>query len=70
LIKRKTTVCPVCGKTTAVDQEPAGPFCSERCRLLDLGNWLGERYRITSAEKPEDEADDAIRKEKSRSEAE
>lgn len=22
------------------------PFCSERCRLLDLGNWIGERYRV------------------------
>jgi len=22
------------------------PFCSERCRLLDLGNWVGERYRV------------------------
>ena len=24
------------------------PFCSERCRLLDLGNWIGERYRVPS----------------------
>jgi endogenous inhibitor of DNA gyrase (YacG/DUF329 family) len=22
------------------------PFCSERCKLLDLGNWIGERYRV------------------------
>ena len=25
---------------------PSWPFCSERCRLLDLGRWLGEDYRI------------------------
>jgi endogenous inhibitor of DNA gyrase (YacG/DUF329 family) len=25
---------------------PAWPFCSERCRLADLGRWLGEAYRI------------------------
>ena len=24
------------------------PFCSERCRLLDLGNWIDERYRVPS----------------------
>jgi endogenous inhibitor of DNA gyrase (YacG/DUF329 family) len=24
------------------------PFCSERCRLLDLGNWIDERYRVAS----------------------
>jgi endogenous inhibitor of DNA gyrase (YacG/DUF329 family) len=23
------------------------PFCSERCKLIDLGNWLGEKYRIS-----------------------
>jgi endogenous inhibitor of DNA gyrase (YacG/DUF329 family) len=25
---------------------PFRPFCSERCKLVDLGNWLGGRYRI------------------------
>jgi len=24
------------------------PFCSERCKLLDLGNWIDERYRVPS----------------------
>ncbi len=39
--------CPTCGRPVqprAVD--PAHPFCSDRCRLLDLGKWLGEEYRI------------------------
>ncbi len=27
---------------------PFRPFCSERCKLIDLGNWLGGRYRIST----------------------
>jgi endogenous inhibitor of DNA gyrase (YacG/DUF329 family) len=34
---------------------PAFPFCSERCRTIDLGRWLGERYRLP--EGPEESAD-------------
>ena len=29
-----------------MEGNPNRPFCSERCRLADLGNWAGERYRI------------------------
>ena len=39
--------CPVCGKRVA--WTPAShwrPFCSERCRLIDLGEWLDEEKRI------------------------
>lgn len=37
--------CPICGK--AVDAtDPNMPFCSDRCRLLDLGNWASEKYSI------------------------
>ena len=37
----------------------AFPFCSERCRAIDLGHWLDERYRIPSADSPDDSpADD------------
>ena len=35
---------------------PFFPFCSQRCRLIDLGKWLGEEYRVpTRAEENEDE---------------
>jgi hypothetical protein len=35
---------------------PAFPFCSERCRLIDLGRWLGEEYRIPAEDQSGDEA--------------
>lgn len=39
--------CPICGKPAAPRaRNRAYPFCSDRCRLIDLGNWLGESYRI------------------------
>ena len=39
--------CPGCGKAVAPKRENmAFPFCSDRCRLLDLGKWLGEECRI------------------------
>lgn len=37
--------CPICGKPVA-PTDPEMPFCSERCRLLDLGNWASEKYVI------------------------
>jgi uncharacterized protein len=40
---------------------PQFPFCSDRCRLVDLGRWLGENYRITpesEGEAPADHNDD------------
>ena len=41
--------CPVCRKPTTWQGNPSRPFCGERCRLIDLDNWLSERYRIASA---------------------
>jgi endogenous inhibitor of DNA gyrase (YacG/DUF329 family) len=37
--------CPICGKPVAFT-DPEMPFCSERCRLIDLGNWASEKYVI------------------------
>jgi endogenous inhibitor of DNA gyrase (YacG/DUF329 family) len=38
--------CPVCG--VAVSSEQARfPFCSARCRQIDLGRWMDERYRVS-----------------------
>ena len=48
--------CPICKKPV---EEPTGaeksnfPFCSERCKLIDLGRWLSEDYGL-----PKDESED------------
>jgi endogenous inhibitor of DNA gyrase (YacG/DUF329 family) len=41
-----TIRCAVCKKETAWKDNPFRPFCSERCRLIDLGRWAAEEYRI------------------------
>ncbi len=39
--------CPACGRPAGPrSANRAHPFCSDRCRLVDLGKWLGEDYRI------------------------
>ena len=39
--------CPTCRKPITWDESsPWRPFCSERCRLIDLGDWLNEAHRI------------------------
>ncbi len=45
--------CPICdrrmeGRSPA--EWPFFPFCSERCKTIDLGRWLGESYRIPAEE--------------------
>jgi uncharacterized protein len=52
--------CPIC-KTVlenAPDDHEARPFCSARCKLVDLGNWLNESYRIPTNEAPESDSDE------------
>jgi uncharacterized protein len=39
--------CPTCKKSVDSDQDAEFPFCSERCRLLDLGAWSAERYVVS-----------------------
>jgi endogenous inhibitor of DNA gyrase (YacG/DUF329 family) len=39
--------CPICRKPTDSDSNPEFPFCSERCKLLDLGAWASEKYVIS-----------------------
>ena len=41
-----TLNCPRCGKLTTWEDNDYRPFCSERCRLIDLGAWSQESYRI------------------------
>jgi endogenous inhibitor of DNA gyrase (YacG/DUF329 family) len=49
--------CPCCGKLSAWNQEnEARPFCSERCKLIDLGAWASDRYAISGAVTDDDDA--------------
>ncbi len=41
-----TPRCPTCRAAVVWEQNPHRPFCSERCRLIDLGAWVTERYRV------------------------
>lgn len=43
----KTVSCPQCGKPVEwVEDQKWRPFCSERCKLIDLGDWAAENHRI------------------------
>lgn len=48
--------CPACKRETTFEGNPFRPFCSERCKLIDLDNWLSGRYRISTPINPEEEA--------------
>lgn len=58
----KTVKCPGCGKPVEWnDLSRWRPFCSERCRLIDLGEWASEGHRIagtTPAEFNDDDEED------------
>jgi len=51
--------CPICKKLVEPGPEKpaAWPFCSQRCRLIDLGNWLGGSYAIPGEPQPDDDSD-------------
>ncbi len=54
----KIVNCPRCG--TLVEWTPESryrPFCSERCKLIDLGAWATERYRVPVERRNEDDED-------------
>jgi endogenous inhibitor of DNA gyrase (YacG/DUF329 family) len=42
--------CPECGGETRFEGNPDRPFCSERCRLIDLGKWASGTYRLPVVE--------------------
>ena len=47
--------CPICKREVSFG-DPHMPFCSERCRLIDLGNWSAEKYVISTPAAPEGES--------------
>ena len=51
--------CPTCGAEAESSENHFRPFCSERCRLLDLDSWLSGTYSVPAVEgESEDEAAD------------
>ncbi len=38
--------CPICKKEMEWQGNPHRPFCSDRCRMIDLGAWSSEEYRV------------------------
>lgn len=57
---KKAPQCPTCRREVLTRAEnPCFPFCSERCRAVDLGRWLGGEYRIATRSQDEDEDGDA-----------
>ena len=49
MAEKKTLIvkCPTCKKEVVYSKEnPFRPFCSEKCRLVDLGQWFEEDYSI------------------------
>jgi endogenous inhibitor of DNA gyrase (YacG/DUF329 family) len=46
-LKNKALRCPTC-RTLVTAKDAEFPFCSDRCRLIDLGKWASGAYRISS----------------------
>jgi endogenous inhibitor of DNA gyrase (YacG/DUF329 family) len=51
--------CPVCDAPVDLSTTPTVPFCSDRCRLIDLGRWLDEAYGVPETKRPVDGDDEA-----------
>jgi endogenous inhibitor of DNA gyrase (YacG/DUF329 family) len=52
--KKAEKPCPICGKPAT---EPSRPFCSERCRDVDLNRWLSGSYAIPGRKDEDEDAD-------------
>jgi uncharacterized protein len=52
-----TVKCPTCKRPVQWSPDSVyRPFCSDRCRLVDLGAWFGEKHRIPDESAPDDES--------------
>lgn len=48
--------CPIC-KKEVTPTDTFFPFCSERCKIIDLGNWASEKYVISTPVQADEESD-------------
>lgn len=54
-MKNKSISCPICKKEASWQDNIFRPFCSERCKLIDLGKWAAEEYRVAGEKKDSSE---------------
>ncbi len=52
--------CPRCSGFAEWEGNNWRPFCSERCKLIDLGAWIGEEYKIEGERASEEDQKDLI----------
>lgn len=56
----RTVTCPTCGaRVPWTPESKFRPFCSERCKTIDLGAWANESYRIPVVERNDEDPEDA-----------
>jgi endogenous inhibitor of DNA gyrase (YacG/DUF329 family) len=54
--------CPICKAPVESEGNPDFPFCSERCRMKDLGNWAAERYVVSEPAFDEEELENDLKR--------
>jgi uncharacterized protein len=52
--------CPKCGKKADTEGNRYRPFCSERCKMLDLGNWLSGSYGIPEENNTTEDSEESL----------
>lgn len=53
--------CPVCGKDVEWKEDNAyRPFCSERCKQIDLGAWAEEQYKVPGSAEDENDKEEPV----------
>jgi len=54
--------CPICKRPTDSEKDRDFPFCSDRCRMNDLGNWASEKYVVSDPVFDEEDIAEADRR--------
>ena len=53
MAKSSIVKCPICGREKDFNADPFGPFCSNRCKMIDLGKWFNEEYKVSEPLRPD-----------------
>jgi hypothetical protein len=52
-MKSSQVTCPICGQKADFNAPPFGPFCSDRCKMIDLNKWFNGEYSISEPLRPD-----------------